>query len=1589
MLPFEELSWDIFEYATLRIAKLDGDVEYAARLGRQGQKQHGIDLFVLGTDGMYRSWQSKRWKAFSSASVREAVKVFRSGKWYDRSSTFVLCVSCELADEKVQAEIELQRQLLAADGKKFIPMDKMQLSERCKNSPELVDDLFGRSWVSAFIGPDAIKAMSGRLSSTEVQAARDFLLREYHARFRTLDASAHLSDAAHCRTDFRHRVVRPDGLIDGNEELEQVGRPRVDRQTAKTVGRQGPSKLTSSEDVWDNDDIEMDLDAPQSARIDLDEFLLTSNRTLLIGDAGSGKSTLLRSLALDLLSKPSVFPLTRERLSGSIPILIPFSFWVRQSEDRGAALTIDDVVRLFFGSALVDAGATVDILIKLLRDTRCVVLLDGLDEFTNSTAGRTILQIVETFIEHTQTKVIATGRPSGVKVLGGCMGWRRARLLELSPKQQRKVAAEWWADFFDANGAQAATPNRWLSRFFDQLVRTGNLARIAGAPLILVGCLIVALKRGGALPRDSFGIFDELLDILVLIQPNRRGLEALDTKPRSTFSDDDRPLDCLSVLAFSMIMRGQSMGIERTHARKIILQYLTSSDVGWLLEKAGAGADDLIGVSADTTGLIVERGPGEIGFLHASLRDHAAGRYLASKPFSEILDFIRQHSADAPWHQVILSALHHVRRPTELAKAIEEIERQAHTAKNALLLGTKAVGSFGHRSPAVSARLVDQVKNEIEFGSSLQTRAALTEELLNARSDGPAFTKLMEHLPNWIPSPTDYLEAYLKAISAWPPSIELRDFLISAMEDDVATNRRAAAEAFASVFGNDGVAKVALLDKLTTADNATGYAAKLLALVRGWPGHEGMDELLARCIDEPEKQLEAVAATAMFDRGGRSDELRDRLLEMSSDYHLHHSYREGVCRCVVEGWCDDPELRGEALSRLTQGNSRLDYDLAEDIILGGATLNSAEIHWLTDKLGNRHMMVRSARHELGRLTHLATLHPEISEALERWMERAEKHSEYEVAHLAQFSKSPASLERLLQMLESSKRFLFWPVWALIEGWGVQDDRVGPALRSLLERAPKDWDSFAEYIPEIVADKVQARSKLLELCTTEGISRFDFVVRGLAKVARPDDDEVVQSLLRAMREPRKRHFGIIDLIRTFGTHPQVRDFALELLAGREPPLAAIAQHCGHDPNVRNRLLTSVRPLPASLRNAIARQVLEHPQSNIFAHVTDQFDREAHLDTRIRLAIAHAEAAKSDPAIAAIRGEEFFELLHVVGPDYPDRRMTGFVGLVALNQVAKFAKAFPDASAFDAKLEIFGHHKKSDAALAYIAERWSEVQSGLGPDWAVRLKFDEEKSRTWDVLAPHIWRSEELLDGMIEFCRADNSLVGASTLAALARARPSSTLLRAVCERILFGQREGYSDNLDATKARLQAVVLLIDQFPSLDGLEQRFQQAGARVEIFFDVFQALIGSRQSELQARFVEMQGSRIGSWAQYVAIVSGLPAEVFCLRLQAFLESRAGGPWDFTSLARRIVVERLSREPGLAPQLLAMLMKDVSPNAVVGIAEAYVAAWGLDAELEGVCKSIIARESVPSSHPRFARSLMTDQVRPLRSLLSELIETG
>lgn len=154
------------------------------------------------------------------------------------------------------------------------------------------------------------------------------------------------------------------------------------------------------------------------------------------------------------VDRAKVFPQITRRWGALLPIHVSFSRWSRLSSRFGRPAGFKEIVAETLQPALT--ADLLSLLDRAIDERRVLLLLDGLDEWSDEQAARTTLQHILAYVVTHSLPVVMTARPRGLDKIGAIPpGWRTAELAPLSLDQQRRLAEIW----FSRALAYATAPN--------------------------------------------------------------------------------------------------------------------------------------------------------------------------------------------------------------------------------------------------------------------------------------------------------------------------------------------------------------------------------------------------------------------------------------------------------------------------------------------------------------------------------------------------------------------------------------------------------------------------------------------------------------------------------------------------------------------------------------------------------------------------------------------------------------------------------------------------------------------------------------------------------------------------------------------------------------------------------------------------------------------------------------------------------------------------------------------------------------------------------------------------------------------------
>ncbi|MGA5339497.1 NACHT domain-containing protein [Streptomyces griseoincarnatus] len=410
-----------------------------------------------------------------------------------------------------------------------------------------------------------------------------------------------------------------------------------------------PQFLESTEEPDDSTE-EGDPNTLRRERHPLRDILENHRAITVLGAPGSGKSTLIKRLATSYSDTQR-----RGRISDSLPDknwipLVLKCREVRTNHEASIIELLEDIPR----KAEIPAGAKAfsKLISQALREGIALVLIDGLDEFSD-TAGRVnLLRRLKTFMSrYPLCTVLVTSREAGFREVAGFVSERFAqyRVSELNNDEIAALTLSWHKQ---AYGRSDSVMDR-ATILAERIIQTDRVRRLAVNPLLLTTLLLVQ-RWVGDLPRKRSVLYEKAIELLLMTW-NVEGYDPLDL-------DEAKPH--LAYLAHAMTRSGKQ---QVSQDEMLSFFQEARADLPEVLAYCKLSPRDLLKRIELRSSLVSQVGHeihnGKIQptyeFKHLTFQEYltataiAQGWHKDAPAYGCDLDEVKQYVQNPQWHEVI------------------------------------------------------------------------------------------------------------------------------------------------------------------------------------------------------------------------------------------------------------------------------------------------------------------------------------------------------------------------------------------------------------------------------------------------------------------------------------------------------------------------------------------------------------------------------------------------------------------------------------------------------------------------------------------------------------------------------------------------------------------------------------------------------------------------------------------------------------------------------------------------------------------------------------------------------------------------
>ncbi|MCB9150927.1 MAG: SUMF1/EgtB/PvdO family nonheme iron enzyme [Caldilineaceae bacterium] len=417
---------------------------------------------------------------------------------------------------------------------------------------------------------------------------------------------------------------------------------------------------------------------------------------VILGDPGAGKTTFLKYLTLKLaLGQGEELGLAQR-----LPVLVPLSAYANALAEGDVAL------QTFLGGYYEKRGIDLpmtQLLAAALGQGRALLLLDGLDEVQELQRRHLVVERVESFVAHHRqqgNKFLLSSRIVGYRqVRLSCEGLAECTLVDFDEDDIGDFVTKWTSAIERAAHGDTAQAQREAEEERSELLfaveHNPGVRQLASNPLLLT--ILALMKRQGvALPERRAQLYERYVETLLRHWNLVRGLDRRAARDLDVVETQR----VLAPLALWMHETSPGVGLVK---REDVRRKLVEIYEGRGADDSERAAEQLLADARDHASVLLERGPGEYGFIHLTFQEYLAAvaiAQLGQRDIGPVVAQLAAHVDDDTWRETSLLTIGYMGLVQQRDEAAGEtllrlVEEAPGAPGAALLLAGQAVADVG------------------------------------------------------------------------------------------------------------------------------------------------------------------------------------------------------------------------------------------------------------------------------------------------------------------------------------------------------------------------------------------------------------------------------------------------------------------------------------------------------------------------------------------------------------------------------------------------------------------------------------------------------------------------------------------------------------------------------------------------------------------------------------------------------------------------------------------------------------------------------------------------------------------------------
>lgn len=355
-----------------------------------------------------------------------------------------------------------------------------------------------------------------------------------------------------------------------------------------------------------------------------DEVVASTARLLVLGKPGAGKTTFLKHLIFEAFDGKLTDKL--------IPVFISLKDWSERKSTSGDRVSLFDyIVEEFDVCNLPDADPFVE---HLLKQGRCLILLDGLDEITGDI--NEAIRMLRIFSDKYDNNCFVLS----CRIAAYNYVFERFTDVEMADFNEKQI--ERFISNFFKNQPETA------EKCWKELKAHPPTKELASVPLLLV-LLCIAFDETYFFPTNRADLYRQAIDALLVKWDASRRIRRDRVYQNLTLR---RKEQLLSQLAYKTFKEGRYFVDQRVLEEHIAvyIENLPEVDDASLMPQS---AVVLQSIEAQH-GLLIQRSRTVYSFSHLTIQEYFTARYIVDQKHDALPQLVDSHFIDMSWTEVML-----------------------------------------------------------------------------------------------------------------------------------------------------------------------------------------------------------------------------------------------------------------------------------------------------------------------------------------------------------------------------------------------------------------------------------------------------------------------------------------------------------------------------------------------------------------------------------------------------------------------------------------------------------------------------------------------------------------------------------------------------------------------------------------------------------------------------------------------------------------------------------------------------------------------------------------------------------------------